>query len=227
MKIGKYTYGDPNIHRYLSNNDADLTIGKFCSIGSNVKIYLGGNHRIDRVTTYPFGHIHKDTFNTFNGSGHPATKGDVIIGNDVWIGENATIMSGVRIGDGAVIANNSHVVKDVEPYSLVEGNPAKFIKYRFTKEQMDNLLLIKWWDWDDDKINKHCRLLCNDRIDEFIEIMRVKQINNKSSSKCAFTGKPFIIVFLLIYIVVIILGFFDYANLKKKNFIVFLKKFGF
>jgi virginiamycin A acetyltransferase len=100
--------------------------------------------------------------------GHPSTKGDVIIGNDVWIGANVTIMSGVTIGDGAVIANNSHVVKNVEPYSLVGGNPAKLIKYRFTPEQIEKLLKIKWWYWDDKKINKFTPLLCNDNIDKFI-----------------------------------------------------------
>lgn len=164
--IGKYSYGNPNI--LWKNNDAKLVIGNFCSIAENVKIYLGGNHRSDWVTTYPFGHINQNLFNNFNGFGHPATKGDVIIGNDVWIGSNVTIMSGVTIGDGVVIANNSHVVKNIEPYSLVGGNPAKLIKYRFSEEQIESLLQIKWWYWDDAKINQFTPLLCNDNIDEFI-----------------------------------------------------------
>jgi acetyltransferase-like isoleucine patch superfamily enzyme len=134
-----------------------------------VKIYLGGNHRTDWVTTYPFGVVNKNIFNKVDGVGHPSTKGDVIIGNDVWIGDFVTIMSGVTIGDGAVIANNSHVVKDVEPYSIVGGNPAKFIRYRFTKEQIEKLLEIKWWYWDDEKINKFTPLMCNTNIDEFIK----------------------------------------------------------
>lgn len=79
-------------------------------------------------------------------------------------------MSGVTIGDGAVIANNSHVVKNVEPYSLVGGNPAKLIKYRFNQEQINKLLEIKWWNWDDEKINKFTNKLCNNNIDEFIKI---------------------------------------------------------
>jgi virginiamycin A acetyltransferase len=79
------------------------------------------------------------------------------------------VMSGVTIGDGSVIANNSHVVKNVEPYSLVGGNPAKFIKLRFTPEQIEKLLEIKWWFWDDEKINKFTPLLCHDNIDEFIK----------------------------------------------------------
>jgi len=168
MSFGKYTYGTPKI--YWNNKDAELVVGNFCSIADNVKIYLGCNHRTDWVTTYPFGHIHKNIFNNYDGEGHSLTKGDVIIGNDVWIGENVTIMSGVNIGDGAIIANNSHIVKNVEPYSLVGGNPGKFIKYRFTSEQIEKLLEIKWWNWDDKKINKFTPLLCNNKIDEFIKL---------------------------------------------------------
>jgi acetyltransferase-like isoleucine patch superfamily enzyme len=168
MSFGKYTYGTPAI--FWENEYAKLVVGNFCSIADNVRIFLGGNHRTEWVTTYPFGHIHTDTFNGYNGDGHPSTKGNVLIGNDVWIGGNVTIMSGVTIGDGAVIANNSHVVKDVEPYSLIGGNPAKLIKYRFTQEQIDKLLEIKWWYWDDNKINKYTPLLCNKNIDEFIQM---------------------------------------------------------
>jgi len=167
MSFGKYTYGKPQI--FWANDNAKLVVGNFCSIAENVTIYLGGNHRTDWVTTYPFGHINQNIFNNFNGYGHPSTKGDVIVGNDVWIGKNVTIMSGTTIGDGAVIANNSHVVKNIEPYSLVGGNPAKLIKYRFTPEQIDQLLEIKWWNWDDAKINNFSPLLCNPDIDEFIK----------------------------------------------------------
>ena len=168
MSFGKYTYGTPTV--YWKNDNAKLIVGNFCSIATNVKIYLGGNHRTDWVTTYPFGYMHEITFNNFDGVGHPSTKGDIIIGNDVWIGDNVTIMSGVTIGDGAVIANNSHVVKNVEPYSLVGGNPAKLIKYRFTQEQIAKLLEIKWWYWDDEKINNFTPILCNDNIEEFIKL---------------------------------------------------------
>jgi len=174
--FGKYTYGRPKIYSWTENTK--LKVGNFCSISENVTIYLGGNHRIDWVTTFPFGTIHQNVFNNFNvdEEGHPFTKGDVIIGNDVWICDNVTIMSGVTIGDGAVIAQNSHVVKNVEPYSLVGGNPAKLIKYRFTPEQIEKLLEIKWWNWDDEKINKFTPLLCNIDIDKFIAF--AKYIDN-------------------------------------------------
>ena len=170
MPVGKYTYGSPLV---LWDTEANLTVGNFCSIGPGVTIYLGGNHRVDWISTYPFGHIHQDVFTTFDGVGHPSTKGDVIIGNDVWICSNATIMSGVTIGDGAIIANNSHVVKDVEPYTVVGGNPAKFIKHRFNPHQIAELLKIKWWSWDDEKINQAAPLLCSQNIDTFINSFRV------------------------------------------------------
>lgn len=136
IKRGKYSYGNPKIFSFGSNTK--LKIGNFCSIENGCKVYIGGNHRTDWVTTYPFGHINQNIFNNFNGDGHPSTKGDVIIENDVWIGENVTIMSGVTIGNGAVIANNSHVVKNVEPYSIVGGNPAKMIKNNFQKNKLKN-----------------------------------------------------------------------------------------
>lgn len=167
MSYGKYTYGKCNVLDPWPGS-GKLSVGKFCSIAANVVVYTGGNHRTDWVTTYPFGHINKNIFNSFDGNGHPATKGDVIIGNDVWIASNVTIMSGVKIGDGAVIANNSHVVKDVPPYAIVGGNPAKVIKYRFTEDQISKLLQIKWWDWDDERINKNTQLLCSPDIHQFI-----------------------------------------------------------
>lgn len=166
--IGKYTYGHEHIKIYSWGEGTNLYIGSFCSIADNVKIFLGGNHRKDWVTTYPFGHIHKDVFNKFDGKGHPATKGDVIIGNDVWISSGATIMSGVNIGSGAIIANNAHVVKNVEPYAIYGGNPAKLLSFRFPEETIQKLLSIAWWSWPDNKINDNAELLCDDNIDTFI-----------------------------------------------------------
>lgn len=167
MSVGKYTYGTPNVK--FSNIYSTLTIGNFCSIGGNVTIYLGGEHRTDYVTTYPFGYLHKNIFNLNRQYQEHFTKGNVVIGNDVWIGDNVTIMSGINIGDGSVIANSSHVVKDVLPFSVVGGNPAKLLKYRFTEKQIEDLLQIKWWYWDDNKINKHIEILHDTNIDNFIK----------------------------------------------------------
>ena len=166
-KIGKYSYGEPKI--FFDNPETKYIIGNFCSIADNVKFYLGGNHRTDWITTYPFGHINQNIFNQFNGLGHPSSKGDIIIGNDVWIGANVNIMSGVIIPDGVVIANNSHVVKNVDKaYCIIGGNPAKFIKLRFSEEQIKKLLEIQWWNWDDQKINDNSTMLCSNNIDDFI-----------------------------------------------------------
>lgn len=163
LTMGKYSYGKPTIE--WADNNHKCSIGKFCSIANNVKIYLGGNHRSDWITTYPFGHINQHIFNNFNGHGHPASKGDVIIGNDVWIANNVTIMSGVTIGNGAIIANNSHVVKDVPAYSIVGGNPAKVIKYRFSPQQIEFLENLKWWDLPDQQINDLLPTLCSNNFD--------------------------------------------------------------
>jgi acetyltransferase-like isoleucine patch superfamily enzyme len=169
MQCGKHTYGESNIEIHSWNEGAKLVIGNFCSIAHNIHVFLGGNHHTDWVTTYPFGCVHQHAFPNINGAGRSITKGDVIIGNDVWIGRGVTIMSGVTIGDGAAIAANSHVVKNVEPYTIVGGNPAKFIRNRFTPEQTQKLLEIKWWNWEDEKINRFTSLLCNSDIDEFIK----------------------------------------------------------
>jgi acetyltransferase-like isoleucine patch superfamily enzyme len=167
--VGKHTYGLDTSEVKSWGEGTKLHVGAFCSISARMMVYLGGNHRHDWVTTFPFGHTRKNIFNTFNGAGHPHTNGDVIIGNDVWVGGGVTIMSGVTIGDGAVIAANSHVVKDVPPYAIVGGNPAKVIRYRFSEEQIEKLLKIKWWVWDDAKINEHLSLLCSTNIDNFIQ----------------------------------------------------------
>ena len=169
--VEEYTYGDEHITIHFPNPKYKITIGNFCSIGQNCNIYLEASHRTDWITTYPFGTIFQNIFGKYVPNGvpdHMKCNGDVVIGNDVWIGKNVTIMSGVTIGDGAVIALNSHVVKDVEPYSIVGGNPAKLIKYRFSLKQIKKLLQIKWWSWDVKKINEYSEILSSTRIDDFI-----------------------------------------------------------
>lgn len=162
--VGQHTYGKPCVHEY--GEDTELRIGKFCSIAGNVNIFLGGNHRTDWGSTFPFNKLW-DCAKYIEG--HPATKGDVIIGNDVWIGMNATILSGVTICDGAVIAANSVVTKDVAPYSIVAGNPAVEKKKRFGDKQIQELLNIKWWNLEDRDIEKIVHFLMSENIDQLIK----------------------------------------------------------
>lgn len=146
ISVGRFTYGFENLSIRQWGEGAALSIGAFCSLANNITIFLGGNHRTDWITTFPFGHIFQDELGGSNIVGHPSTKGDVIIGNDVWIGSGVTIMSGVKVGDGAVLSANACVVKDVLPYQIVGGNPAKPIKQRFDTEIIELLLVLKWWD---------------------------------------------------------------------------------
>lgn len=146
-KVGKGTYGNPAVR--ARDDGATLRIGAYTSIATGVQILLGGEHRPDWVTTYPFNVLRESAKNI---TGHPKTKGDVIIGNDVWIGTEALILSGVTIGDGAVIGARSVVAKSVPPYAIVSGSPAKLIKYRFDEDCIKKLLEIQWWNWDDAQI---------------------------------------------------------------------------
>jgi len=159
ITVGRYTYGFKNIVIRQWNEGAALKIGAFCSLATNINIFLGGNHRTDWITTFPFGHIYKDELGGEDIIGHPTTKGDVIIGNDVWIGSGVTIMSGLKIGDGAVISANACVTKDVLPYHIVGGNPAKLIKQRFDDEIIDLLLTLKWWEFSVENIKSINKIL--------------------------------------------------------------------
>jgi acetyltransferase-like isoleucine patch superfamily enzyme len=165
ITVGDFTYGIPKIRS--CGEGAKLSIGKFCSIGENVTIMLGGEHRPDWNTTYPF-NVFLDNFSDIKGN--PATKGDVTIGNDVWIASGAKIMSGVTIGDGAVIGANALVTKDVEPYDIVGGVPAKSIKKRFSKEKVKVMLEMQWWNWPDQKIVEAVPYLQSNDISGLIQL---------------------------------------------------------
>ena len=168
MEVGKYTYGHDNI-KHISLRGGEYKIKNFCSIAENCKIYTGrGAHRKEFVSTYPFGLIYEDVFpNDFSRLLIKENE-SVVIENDVWIGQNVSIMPGVCIGSGSIIANNSHVIKSCPPYTIIGGNPAKVIEKRFSDLQIEKLLEIKWWDWDNDKINRNLELITNNDIDNFI-----------------------------------------------------------
>ena len=173
--IGAFTYGNPRVHWW--GEPVRLQIGKFCSIGENVEIYLGGNHRVDWITTYPFSQTAQKPLEWPDSAwpeaarikGHPATKGDVVIGNDVWVGTGARIFSGVRIGDGAVVGAHSIVAKDIPPYAIAVGNPAKVVKFRFPEATIEKLLQVQWWDWPIEKIRENVSLLCSENVEALFQ----------------------------------------------------------
>jgi chloramphenicol O-acetyltransferase type B len=168
--IGRGTYGDPHIHDW--GEGARLKVGAFCSIANGVKIFLGGEHRIDWITTYPFNVLWPQAQEF---AGHPATKGDVSIGNDVWIATDAVILSGVSIGDGAVIGARAVVTKNVAPYSVVAGNPARAMRTRFEQSAIERLLKVCWWDWPDHRIQLGMPFLLNSDIEGFLEFAETSE----------------------------------------------------
>lgn len=163
INIGEYSYGTPIIH-FGNLEGTKCIIGKFCSIGKNVHVYLGGNHRIDWISTYPF----PVKFKWAKDKGeYRVSKGDVIIGNDVWIGSDVTILSGVTIGNGAVIGAGAVVAKDVPAYAVAVGNPATVVKYRFKADEIDYLEKMQWWNLSIEKIEKLIDDLLNDDVCTF------------------------------------------------------------
>jgi len=164
-EIGKWTYGYPIVYEDRKEPDTTLKIGKFCSIARGVTFVLGGHHRTDWVTTYPFNIIFDEAKHI---KGHPTSKGNIIVENDVWFGREALIVSGVTIGNGATIAARSVVTKDVAPYSIVGGNPARHIKFRFSENVIEVLQKIAWWNWNDEKIKEAIPLLLQSDIEAFI-----------------------------------------------------------
>ncbi len=162
--VGDYTYYDDfekvenfekNV-KYLFDFVGDqLIIGKFCMIASDVTFIMNGaNHLSEAISSYPFAIFGGDWSTAMDGKSYP-TKGNTEIGNDVWIGYGATIMPGVKLGDGAIVATKSVVTNDVEPYTIVGGNPAREIRKRFSETKIQKLLNLAWWDWPIEKITKN------------------------------------------------------------------------
>jgi acetyltransferase-like isoleucine patch superfamily enzyme len=154
--IGKYTY----INKYSLVDKNTQSIGRFCSIAYGVKIGLG-HHPVEWVSTHHFAYDKKYGFVNESKNFDGNTEARCIIGNDVWIGANSIILAGVKIGDGAIVGANSLVTKDVEPYSIVIGSPAKFHRYRFEEDIQKELLNIQWWNWEDKRIMDNIRLFDN------------------------------------------------------------------
>jgi acetyltransferase-like isoleucine patch superfamily enzyme len=167
VRMGRGSYGNPVALRYVGDRNVGVTIGQFCSISDQVIFLPGGGHHPEWVSTFPF-RIQYDLEGAFE-DGQPASKGPITVGNDVWIGRGARILSGVTIGDGAVVGAFSVVAKSVRPYGVVAGAPAIERKRRFTDDQIDALLRIAWWDWPLDHILAAVPKLCAADIDAFIQ----------------------------------------------------------
>ncbi len=165
VSVGCYTYGNPRL--LLWTDRERIQIGKYCSIAENVTILGGGEHRTDWVTTFPLS-IAFGLAQAWQ-DGIPATKGPTVIGNDVWIGYGAMILSGVHIGDGAVIGAGSVVSGHVPAYAIAAGNPGKLIKMRFPPEIVESLGQIKWWDWPVHQVLEASKLLMSSDVSEFLK----------------------------------------------------------
>lgn len=180
ITVGEYTYYDDVngaekfeehvTHHYEFLGDK-LIIGKFCAIAKGIEFVMNGaNHRMKSVTTYPFnimGSGWEKCTPTLEGLPY---KGDTVIENDVWIGQNVTVMPGIHIGNGAIIGANSVVTKDIPAYHIAGGNPCKIIKKRFDDELILYLQELKWWDWSPEKIFRNLEVLCSDDIEQIKNI---------------------------------------------------------
>lgn len=170
-KIGVGTYGCPIVHDWKEGTT--LRIGAYTSIADEVHIFLGGHHRTDWITSFPFPEFIKEASHIQDYGG---TNGNVSVGNDVWLASGCCILSGVTIGDGAVVAARAVVTRDVEPYSIVAGNPAKHIRYRFDEQTRQALLDSAWWTWPEAEIRSIAPMLCSPDLNRFFAYIKQRKI---------------------------------------------------
>jgi acetyltransferase-like isoleucine patch superfamily enzyme len=163
--MGAHTYGNPTIHTF-THDSTRLTIGSYTSIARGVTIVLGGYHPMDRVTTFPL-RIRLGLADTGT-DGYPWSPGDVSIGSDVWIGTNATILSGVNIGHGAVVGAGAVVNRDVAPYAVAAGNPARVVRSRLPEELIQPMLKIAWWNWPEETVRNRAAQLSSADLAGFV-----------------------------------------------------------
>jgi acetyltransferase-like isoleucine patch superfamily enzyme len=184
FEIGAHSYGRPKVR--FPESGRQLTIGRYCSIADKVEILLGGNHRVDFVSTYPFGAFPQRWPEAIAlGRSFEASRGDVRIGHDVWLGSGATILSGCSIGHGAVIAAHAVVTRDVAPYAIAAGNPARQIRLRFAEPIVGALLRARWWDLSDLEVAELVPLLASDRLEELIAAAEARHARPRAASPSA------------------------------------------
>ena len=164
--IGAYSYGRPKVR--FPESGRTLTIGRYCSIADKVEILLGGDHRLDWVSTYPFAAMRGLWPDADAPADYHVSRGDVTIGNDVWLGSGCMILSGVTVGDGAVVAARAVVTRDVAPYAVVAGNPARPVRQRFDPDTVAALVASAWWDRPHAEVTRLVPLLQSGRVAELI-----------------------------------------------------------
>jgi virginiamycin A acetyltransferase len=178
--VGDYTYFDDRRYgpEYFEENNVlynydyskvKLVFGKFCAIAAETRFIMTGDHKLNAISTYPFPIFQCGWEEAYSIDDLPV-KGDILVGNDVWFGYDSLVKNGVTIGDGAIIAARAVVVKDVPPYAIIAGNPAKVVKMRFDEKTVERLLRISWWNWDIEKINKHLKLISSLDVNHLEEI---------------------------------------------------------
>ncbi|TXM68926.1 CatB-related O-acetyltransferase [Methylobacterium sp. WL120] len=170
FSIGAYSYGRPKVR--FAESGRRLTIGRYCSIADKVEILLGGDHRLDWASTYPFAAMRGLWPEADAPADYHASRGDVSIGHDVWLGSGCMILSGVTVGHGAVVAARAVVAHDVPPYAVVAGNPARVVRTRFDEAMVADLVACAWWDLPHATVARLVPLLQSGRIPELVEAAR-------------------------------------------------------
>ncbi|NEU11308.1 CatB-related O-acetyltransferase [Methylobacterium sp. BTF04] len=168
--IGAYSYGRPKVR--FAESGRMLTIGRFCSIADKVEILLGGDHRLDWASTYPFAAMRGLWPGAEAPADYHASRGDVTIGSDVWLGSGCLILSGVTLGHGAVVAAHAVVTRDVPPYAVVAGNPARLVRHRFDADTVAALVETAWWDLPHAAVTGLVPLLQSGRTAELVAAVR-------------------------------------------------------
>ena len=170
---GPETFENKNVLYHYDFYGDKLIIGKFCAIAKDVKFIMNGaNHKLTGLSTYPFSIFGNGWEKVMPKMTELSAKGDTVVGNDVWIGYDALIMPGVKIGNGAIIASRAVVTHNVEPYTIIGGNPAKEIRKRFSNEIIADLEKIAWWNWPIEKITDNLEIITGG------DIEKLKKINN-------------------------------------------------
>ncbi len=166
LVMGEHSYSRPRVRWHWGDN-ASVRVGRYSSIADDVEMLIGGGHPTGWVSTFPFrARLGLEGAYT---DGSPEPESDIVVGNDVWIGNGVRILPGVQIGDGAVVGAHAVVAGDVRPYAIVVGNPAREVRRRFSDDQVERLLRLRWWDWPHEQVLEAVPLLSSDRVDEFLD----------------------------------------------------------